>query len=475
MIGQTVSHYRILAKLGEGGMGVVYKAEHLKLGSFVALKFLSRHIGAPQQSEARFIHEAKAASSLEHPNIGSVYDIGQTSDGLMYIVMPYYAGETLQAKIERGPLELAATLDIVSHIASGLAKAHEKGIVHRDIKPGNILVTEDGHPKILDFGLAKLAGQTRVTRTGTTVGTVAYMSPEQVRGEAVDARSDVFSLGVVLYELLTGKQPFGGDQEAAIIYSIMNLEPEPLRNHRPDLPPAMQNLLDKALAKDPATRYENAVAMLGDLELVKRGQEIAAVKRRRRGFTMRSVRAAALGAAVVAVAFLLYLRWGPRPADQQPALSPNLVAVFPFTVQGGEAVAYLGEGIVDLLSMKLNGVEKLQSVDPAILMDIVRQNVSSGDLDPERARVIAGQTGAGRYITGSILETGGQLSLRASIFRTADGTAVATEAAAEGHLSEFRDLVDDLAADLVVALFDQVIPIVQMARQATASYPALVA
>jgi serine/threonine-protein kinase len=194
MIGKTISHYRILAKLGEGGMGVVYKALNLKLDTHVALKFLSPHLVAQEHARMRFVSEAKTASSLEHPNICVVHDIDETDDGRMFIVMPCYEGETLQARIESGPLALDDALDIVSAVASGLTKAHQKGITHRDIKPSNIFITEDGVPKIVDFGLAKFTGQTKITRTGTTVGTVAYMSPEQVRGEDVDSRSDVYAV-----------------------------------------------------------------------------------------------------------------------------------------------------------------------------------------------------------------------------------------------------------------------------------------
>jgi len=190
MIGQTVSHYRILEKLGEGGMGVVYKAEDTKLKRTVALKFLPTSI-SNVAARKRFIHEAQAASSLDHPNICSIHEIDETPDGRMFIVMPCYEGESLQAKIERGPLELDDAVDIAIQAASGLAKAHEKGIVHRDIKPGNIFVTSDGLAKIVDFGLAKLSGRTKLTRTGTAPGTVSYMSPEQLRGGDIDHRTDI--------------------------------------------------------------------------------------------------------------------------------------------------------------------------------------------------------------------------------------------------------------------------------------------
>ena len=265
MIGQTISHYKILEKLGEGGMGVVYKAEDTKLKRIVALKFLSPMI-SDAKARKRFIREAQAASSLEHPNICSIHEIDETPEGRMFIVMPCYEGETLQAKIERGPMKLEEACDIASQVASGLSKAHEKGIVHRDIKPGNIFVTNDGLAKIVDFGLAKLSGRTKLTKTGTAPGTVAYMSPEQLKGEDVDQRSDIWALGVVLYEMITGETPFRGDFEQARMYSILNEEPAPVADLRAGVPTQLGRIIDLALAKMPEERYESARAFLADLK-----------------------------------------------------------------------------------------------------------------------------------------------------------------------------------------------------------------
>ena len=221
LIGQTVSHYRILEKLGEGGMGVVYKAQDLKLERSVALKFLPPHISPDAEEKERFIREAKAASALDHPNIGTIYEIAETDDRQMFIAMAYYEGETLKQKIERGPLPLEEALDIAVQMARGLAKAHDRQIVHRDIKPANVIIAREGVVKVIDFGLAKLGGLTKITKTHTTMGTVAYMSPEQARGEEVDQRADVWSLGVVLYEMLSGQLPFPGDHAEAIIHAIL--------------------------------------------------------------------------------------------------------------------------------------------------------------------------------------------------------------------------------------------------------------
>ena len=222
MIGKTISHYRILSKLGEGGMGVVYKAEDTKLMRTVALKFLPPEITRDQDTKKRFVQEAQAASALQHNNICAIHAIDETDDGQMFICMAYYDGETLREKIKRGPLPLEEAIGTAMDIAAGLSKAHEAGMVHRDVKPANLVLTSDGVVKVVDFGLAKLAGATRVTKTGTTVGTVAYMSPEQARGEEVDHRSDIFSLGCVFYELMTGELPFKGDHEAAVLYGIAN-------------------------------------------------------------------------------------------------------------------------------------------------------------------------------------------------------------------------------------------------------------
>jgi len=216
VIGQIISNYEIIEQLGEGGMGVVYKARDTKLDRDVALKFLPPDLSRDQEANERFMQEAKAASALNHENVCVVYDIKETEDGRLFIVMPLYDGQTLKYRYEAGSLDSDQAVDIVRQIASGLAAAHDKGITHRDIKPANIMVTDSGRVIILDFGLAKLTGGLDLTKTGSTVGTAFYMSPEQVRGESVDARADLWSLGVVFYQLLTGKRPFDGEYEQAV-------------------------------------------------------------------------------------------------------------------------------------------------------------------------------------------------------------------------------------------------------------------
>ena len=269
-IGQTISHYKIVEKLGEGGMGVVYKAEDTKLGRAVALKFLPPELTRDGEAKARFIHEAQAASSLDHPNVCTIYEIDETNDGQTFIAMAYYEGEILKDRIRRGPLNLEEAVDIAIQIARGLDKAHQKGIVHRDIKPANIFINKDGIVKIIDFGLAKLAGQIKMTRTGTTLGTVAYMSPEQATGREVDQRTDIWSLGVVLYEMLCGRLPFKGEHEAAVLYSIVNENPKPLRDASADLSSNFQSILNRALEKNPESRYPSIAELLKDLVRVQK-------------------------------------------------------------------------------------------------------------------------------------------------------------------------------------------------------------
>ncbi|UCE19255.1 MAG: protein kinase [Gemmatimonadota bacterium] len=270
MIGQNISHYKILEKLGEGGMGVVYKAEDTKLKRTVALKFLPPQMTRDPEAKERFMLEAQAASALEHNNICNIHHIDETEEGQTFMVMACYEGESLREKIERGPLKTEETIRIASQIAYGLKKAHEKAIVHRDIKSANIFVTTDGVAKILDFGLAKLRGQTKVTKEGTTLGTAAYMSPEQARGEEVDYRTDIWSLGVVLYEMITGQLPFKGDYEQAVVYLVLNEEPEPLSKLRPDVPSKLEHIVGKTLAKSQNERYDNVEALLEDLKALKK-------------------------------------------------------------------------------------------------------------------------------------------------------------------------------------------------------------
>jgi len=270
MIGKTISHYKILEKLDEGGMGDVYKAKDINLDRIVALKFLPVATTRDEEVKTRFINEAKAASSLQHHNIYTIHEIDETDDGQLFIVMDYYEGETIEEKIKQSPLEVDEALDITIQIAQGLDKAHKKKIVHRDIKSANIIVTTDGVAKLLDFGIAKLIGsQTRVTTDGTSLGTATYMSPEQTLGKDVDHRTDIWSLGVVLYEMLTGSTPFQGDYEQAVVYSILNEEPKPITDLRSGIPKELERIVIKSLAKDPNERYQHLDELITELKNVK--------------------------------------------------------------------------------------------------------------------------------------------------------------------------------------------------------------
>ena len=358
MIGKVVSHYRILERIGEGGMGVVYKAEDTRLKRTIALKFLPPELTRDPEAKERFIHEAQAASALQHNNICVIYDIDESDDGRMFISMEYIEGETLRKRLERGPLQFDEALEVILQIAKALARVHELGIVHRDVKPANIMITRDGTPKIVDFGLAKLTGRSILTKAGSTVGTLAYMSPEQIRGMPVDKRTDIWALGAVLYELLSGKQPFRGEYDAAILFAVLEGEPEPLGSLAPGIPPEISGAIARALAKDATLRYQRIEEMVADMQTLRGGNPPSSPapprtrKLRQTPWPVYAGGAAVICAVIVAV--LVLTRRG------EPESSVRSLAVLPFrnTTASLEDTVF-AEGMTEALSTELSKIRAL--------------------------------------------------------------------------------------------------------------------
>lgn len=365
--GQIVSHYKILEKLGAGGMGVVYKAEDTKLRRTVALKFLPPSFSFDEEAKKRFIHEAQSASAIDHPNICTVHEIGETEDDQLFISMACYEGETLKDKITKGELNANESIKIYLQIAEGLNKAHREGIVHRDIKPANIFITKEGIVKILDFGLAKTFGRTQLTQIGSTVGTCNYMSPEQARGENVDQRTDIWSLGIVMYEMLTGKLPFNADYDQAIIYSILNEDPEWDSFLHKDCLSGLIEIINKCLAKNKEERYQEVSEILGDLLYVSQGYQDAqkvSLKRRLKKHKHKIKLVFPIAAIIFSSVILLYIF---QPVKGLIFSSTNTVSsakhllILPIKTFNGNAseTAFCG-GLVETLSSTLTQVEQFQ-------------------------------------------------------------------------------------------------------------------
>jgi len=367
MIGAKISHYKILEKLGEGGMGVVYKAEDLTLGRTVALKFLPPDAIARKEDRARLVHEARAAAALLHPNICPIHEIAE-SEGRTFIAMAHIEGRNLKDRIADGPLPLDEALSIARQIGGALASAHAKGIIHRDVKPANVMLTSEGRAMLMDFGLAKVSGATKLTRTGTTMGTAGYMSPEQVRGKEADHRSDIWALGVVLYEMVSQRAPFGGEYEAALLYSIMNEDPAPLSKEGNDIPAGLDGVLAKTLAKDPARRYQKAEELVADIEtLVRHHEALPAGKalpakglkrlwRRWRPWQ----RAAAVSAACVVAAAVVY---STAVLFLPEGEAIDSIAVLPFENPSGDPEQeYFADGMTDEIIGQLGKLRVLKVI-----------------------------------------------------------------------------------------------------------------
>ncbi|NUM76799.1 protein kinase [candidate division KSB1 bacterium] len=367
MIGRTISHYKILAKLGEGGMGVVYKALDVKLDRHVVLKFLPPDLTRDRQAKERFIIEAKAASSLDHPNVCTIYEINETAEGHLFIAMAYYDGETLKEQVARGRLQVESVLEIAKQIASGLSRAHEAGIVHRDIKPSNLVITKRNEVKIIDFGLAKLAGQQHLTKSGATLGTVAYMSPEQAQGLPVDHRTDIWSLGVVMYEMLTGQLPFQGHYDQAVMYGIVNTDPQPVMQLRPEAPEGLAQVVGKALNKNPAERYQHIDELLDELKVGGKQSASKALKQsspsrksalKKRGLLF-------IGATIL-LAALIYV--GIHFLPKSPARFDS-IAVLPLqNLSGDPEQEYFADGMTEALIANLAKIKSLRVISRTSVM-----------------------------------------------------------------------------------------------------------
>jgi serine/threonine protein kinase/Flp pilus assembly protein TadD len=410
MIGKTVSHYSIIEKLGEGGMGVVYKAEDTKLKRTVALKFLPQELTRDPEAKERFIQEAQAASALDHPNICNIHEIDETPEGQLFICMAYYEGETLKDKIKHGPLSALEAIRIAMQVGQGLAKAHSRGIVHRDIKPANIVITDDGVAKILDFGLAKLAGQVGLTRDSSTLGTVAYMSPEQARGDAVDHRTDIWSLGVMLYEMISGKLPFRGQYEQAMMYSILNEEPSPLKPIRPDMPKEIQRVFDMALAKRPDSRYQHISEMLAEFEACQKKLESArAAFEPSRPRRLAKVLPFAIAACAIFAAAIILSRIYLFAPHEEPITS---IAVLPFqNLSADPEQEYFSDGVTEALIAELQKIKALRVISRTSVMRFKKSDKSL----PE----IAKQLNVDAVVEGSVQRVQDEVRVTAQLVRAA--------------------------------------------------------
>ena len=420
MIGKTISHYKILSEIGSGGMGIVYKAEDINLKRHVALKFLPPELTRDTEARERFIHEAQSASALDHPNVCTVYEIGKTDDNQMFIAMGYYEGETLKDRIAKGPLKIDEALDIAIQISSGLEKAHKKDICHRDIKPANIFITNDNVVKILDFGLAKLSGQTKLTKDGSTLGTVAYMSPEQTTGEKTDSRSDIWSLGVVLFEMITGLLPFKGDYEQAMQYSIINEEPEPITGLRTGIPLELERIVNRTLAKDPQDRYQHADDLLSELNRLKRDSDSDKIPIKSTSKKMKKniviIPAIILSTVVLIIAGYLLLKPSLSEKEELPASRwENSIAVLPFAdLSPEEDQEWFCDGMTEQIITNLSKIKRLMVIGRTSVMQFKDTKKTLPEIGEE--------LNVSHILEGSIRKYGNSIRVTAKLINTKDGS-----------------------------------------------------
>ncbi|MBI4720198.1 MAG: protein kinase, partial [Chitinivibrionia bacterium] len=434
MIGRSVSHYKILEKLGEGGMGVVYKAEDLSLQRTVALKFLPQESVASDSDRSRLIHEARAAAALLHPNICPVYEIG-VSEGRMFIAMGCLEGRSLKERLSEGPLGVDEALRTAKEIGEALSAAHGKGIVHRDLKPGNVMVTPEERAVLMDFGLAKMTGSTKLTRTGAMVGTAAYMSPEQIRGEEVDERSDIWALGVVLYEMVGGESPFQGEYEPALFYAIVHGEPKLIASER--IPAGLDGVIAKALAKNASERYQTAREFIKDIDTLMSDREALPAGRLRPAKDLRRAwsrwrpwqRAAAVSAACIVVAVLVsgvIALVKMRSARNASNLKNAVIAVIEFRNSVNPDDPTVSSGITQLVQVGLTETSPIRVISPELLYDIRRRLFGSqrGAIETDQVLDVAKTAGSTFFLTGEMMGTAGEEYVTWRLVETKSGKSI---------------------------------------------------